>query len=37
MAMLGIAVLLLLHPAWIAAAPLGAAIGIGLRIHQRRR
>lgn len=37
MAMLGIAVLLLVNPSWIAAAPLGAAIGIGLRIRQRRR
>lgn len=37
MAMLGIAVLLLVNPVWIGAVPIGASIGIGIRIHQRRR
>jgi hypothetical protein len=37
LAILGVAVALLVNPAWIAAAPLGAAAGVALRIRQRRR
>jgi len=37
MAMLGVAIILLVNPAWIGAVPLGGAIGIALRIRQRRR
>jgi hypothetical protein len=37
LAIVGIAVALLVNPAWIAAAPLGAAVGAGLRIRQRQR
>jgi 4-hydroxybenzoate polyprenyltransferase len=37
LAILGIAVALLVNPFWIAAAPLGAAAGVALRIRQRRR
>jgi hypothetical protein len=36
MAMLGIAVILLVNPIWIGAVPIGASIGIAVRIHQRR-
>ena len=37
LAMAGIAVALLVNPAWFAAAPLGAAVGVALRIRQRQR
>lgn len=37
MAMLGIAIGLLFNPWYICAVPLGAAIGIGLKIRRRRR
>lgn len=36
LAMLGVAVVLLVNPAWIGAAPLGAAIGVALKIRKRR-
>ncbi len=37
MAMLGIAVLLLVSPWYLAAVPLGAAIGIALKIGRERQ
>ncbi len=37
LAMLGVAVMLLVTPSWIGAAPIGAAIGVALRIRRRRR
>jgi hypothetical protein len=37
LAMLGVAMILLVTPPWIGAAPIGAAIGVALRIRQRRR
>jgi hypothetical protein len=36
LAMLGIAVVLLVYPPWIGAAPLGAAIGVALKIRRQR-
>jgi hypothetical protein len=36
MAMLGIALMLLLSPAYIGAVLLGASIGIAIRVHQRQ-
>jgi hypothetical protein len=36
LAMLGVAVILLANPAWLGAAPLGAAIGIALKIRRQR-
>jgi hypothetical protein len=36
LAMLGVAVILLVNPAWIGAAPIGAAIGVALKIRRRR-
>lgn len=36
LAMLGIAVVLLVYPPWIGAAPIGAAIGVALKIRRRR-
>jgi hypothetical protein len=35
--MLGIAVILVVHPAYFGAALLGAAIGVGIRIEMTRR
>jgi hypothetical protein len=37
LAILGVAVCLLVNPVWIGAAPLGAAVGVAIRIHQRER
>jgi hypothetical protein len=37
MAMLGIAVVIVVRPAYIGAVFLGAAIGVAIRIQQRRR
>jgi hypothetical protein len=37
LAMLGVAVMLLISPAYLGAVPLGAAIGAAIRIRQRRR
>jgi hypothetical protein len=37
LAMLGVAVMLLVSPAYIGALFLGAAIGAAIRIEQRRR
>jgi hypothetical protein len=37
MAMLGIAVVIVVRPAYIGAVFLGAAIGLAIRIQQRRR
>jgi hypothetical protein len=37
LAMLGVAVMLLVSPFWYGAIFLGAAIGAGIRIQQRRR
>ena len=37
LAMLGIAVTLLVSPPYIGALPIGAAIGVSLRILRRRR
>ncbi len=36
LAMLGIAVVLLVYPPWIGAAPIGAAIGVALKIRRQR-
>jgi hypothetical protein len=35
--MLGIAVMLLVNPFYVGAIFIGAAIGVAMRIHQRRR
>lgn len=37
LAMLGVAVVLLVNPPYFAALPMGAAIGVAMRIWQRRR
>jgi hypothetical protein len=37
LAMLGVAVILLVSPAYLGAIFLGAAIGVAIRIEQRRR
>jgi hypothetical protein len=37
LAMVGIALMLLISPAYIGAAPVGAAIGIALKIETSRR
>jgi hypothetical protein len=37
LAMLGVAIALLVSPAYLAAVPLGAAIGVAIRVRQRRR
>jgi hypothetical protein len=37
LAMLGVALLLLIYPAYIGAAVLGGAIGVGIKIETSRR
>jgi hypothetical protein len=37
LAMIGIAVMLVLHPFYFGAVPIGAAIGAAFRIRQRQR
>jgi hypothetical protein len=37
LAILGIAMILLVNPPYLGAAPAGAAIGIAVRIQRRRR
>jgi hypothetical protein len=37
LAMLGVALALVVTPPYIGAALIGGAVGVGIRIHQRRR